>query len=247
MPMIYHRIRDSSNESSLHIRWPKIQELQLQYHSFHWVLRVDLLKTKWFYLHAVQGTFRVFSVHHNLRHRLCSFFMYQLSQPHMTIGPFTALNYMDLFGIVMSAFQHTALVCHHFPFKEQLSSDFMTSQSLSSWFWSPGGGKLLLLILFPFYLVNSNGARCHLVQQEFSIYIMSDFLQTHGLHQPDFLSIINSWVSSTHVHLLWMPTCHPCSFSSALYIFLISGLPKWVIFRYCSQRLRLAYIKILMK
>ena len=37
LPFVFPSIRDFSNESSVHIRWSKILELQLQHQSFQWV------------------------------------------------------------------------------------------------------------------------------------------------------------------------------------------------------------------
>ena len=42
-PSIFPSIRVFSNESVLHIRWPKALEFQLQYQSFQWIFRTDFL------------------------------------------------------------------------------------------------------------------------------------------------------------------------------------------------------------
>ena len=39
---IFPSIRVFSNESALHISWPKVLEFQLQHQSFQWTLRTDL-------------------------------------------------------------------------------------------------------------------------------------------------------------------------------------------------------------
>ena len=41
LPSIFPSIRVFSNESALHIRWPKYWSFQLQHQSFQWVFRVD--------------------------------------------------------------------------------------------------------------------------------------------------------------------------------------------------------------
>ena len=41
LPSIFPSIRVFSDESVLHIRWPKYRKLQLQHQSFQWVFRVD--------------------------------------------------------------------------------------------------------------------------------------------------------------------------------------------------------------
>ena len=40
---IFPSIRVFSNESALHIRWPKVLKLQLQHQSFQWIFKVDFL------------------------------------------------------------------------------------------------------------------------------------------------------------------------------------------------------------
>ena len=74
-----------------------------------------------------------------------------------------SLDYMDLcwhinacfsthcLGLSLLSFQNTCLLISWL-------------QSLSAWFWSPGGGKLSLLLPFPLLFASSNGARCHSVQ-----------------------------------------------------------------------------------
>ena len=43
LPSIFPSIRVFSNDSVLHIRWPKYWEFQLQHQSFQWTPRTDLL------------------------------------------------------------------------------------------------------------------------------------------------------------------------------------------------------------
>ena len=43
LPSIFPSIRVFSNESALHIRWPKYWEFQLQHQSFQWIFRTDFL------------------------------------------------------------------------------------------------------------------------------------------------------------------------------------------------------------
>ena len=44
LPSIFPSIRVFSNESVLHIRWPKYWEIQLQHESFQWIFRTDFLE-----------------------------------------------------------------------------------------------------------------------------------------------------------------------------------------------------------
>ena len=73
----------------------KVLEFQLQYQSFQWTLRTDLLRMDWLDLLAVQGTLKSLLQHHSskasiLRHS--AFFIVQLSRPYMTTGKTIALT-----------------------------------------------------------------------------------------------------------------------------------------------------------
>ena len=99
LPSIFPNIRVFSNESALHIRWPK-------YWSFSFNTS-DLISPSneysglisfrigWFDLHAVQGTFKNLLQHHSSKASIlhCSaFFIVQLSHPYMTTGKTIALT-----------------------------------------------------------------------------------------------------------------------------------------------------------
>ena len=90
------------------------------------------LKTDWFDLLAVQGTFRSLLQHHSSKASILwhsAFFRVQLSQLYMTTGPY-CLGYTDLcWQSDVSTYQHTVQICHSFPAKKQSSSD--------SWLQSP--------------------------------------------------------------------------------------------------------------
>ena len=89
LPSIFPSIKVFTNESVLHIRWPK-----------HWSFSVSISPSKeysglisfrvdWLDLLAVQGTLKHLLQHHSskasiLRHS--AFFIVQLSYPHMTTG-----------------------------------------------------------------------------------------------------------------------------------------------------------------
>ena len=85
LPSIFPSIRVFSNESVLHIRWPKYWSLSISLSNEYSGLisfRMD-----WLDLLAVQGTLKSLLQHHSskasiLRHS--AFFMVQLSHPYMT-------------------------------------------------------------------------------------------------------------------------------------------------------------------
>ena len=111
LPSVLPSVRDFSNESVLHIRWPKywsfsipyFQYLILQYSSEYSGLisfRMD-----WLDLLAVQGTLKNLLRHHSSKASIlqCSaFFTVQLSHPYMTTGKNIALTRWTFVGKVMS-------------------------------------------------------------------------------------------------------------------------------------------------
>ena len=104
-PSIFPSNRIFSNESVLHIRWPK-------YWSFSFSIRPSnehsgliSFRMDWLGLLAVQGTLNSFLQHHSSKASilLCSaFFIVQLSHPYITTGKTTALTRWTLVGKVMS-------------------------------------------------------------------------------------------------------------------------------------------------
>ena len=75
----------------------KVLELQLQYQSFQWIFRVDLL--------AVQGTLKSLIQHHRSKASILwhsAFFTVQLSHPYMTTGRTIAFTMQTFVGKVMS-------------------------------------------------------------------------------------------------------------------------------------------------
>ena len=102
-PSIFLSIRVLSNESALHIRWPKYWSFSFNIspsnkHSGLISFRVD-----WFDLLAVQGLSRVFSNTTVQTHQFfcAAFFIVQLSHPSMTTAKTIALTRWTLVGKIM--------------------------------------------------------------------------------------------------------------------------------------------------
>ena len=77
-----------SNESALHIRWPKYWSFSSSISPSNEYSGFISFRIDWFDL-AVRGTLKSLLQHHNLKAPIfwCSaFFMVQLSHPHMTTG-----------------------------------------------------------------------------------------------------------------------------------------------------------------
>ena len=88
-PSIFPSIRVFSNESTLHIRWPKYWNFSLSINPSHNYLELISFRMDWLDLLAVQGTLKSLIQHHSSKASIlwCSaFFIVQLSHPYMTTG-----------------------------------------------------------------------------------------------------------------------------------------------------------------
>ena len=82
-PSVFPSIRIFPNESVLCIRWPKYWSFSFSISSSNKYSRLLSFRIDWFYLLAVQGTFKSLLQHHSSKASIlqCSaFFMVQLSQ-----------------------------------------------------------------------------------------------------------------------------------------------------------------------
>ena len=92
LPSIFPSIRVFSNESALHIRWPKYWSFNFSVSPSNEYPGLILFNMDYLDLLAVQGTLKSLLQHHNLKASLlrCSAFsMVQLSHPFMTTGETT--------------------------------------------------------------------------------------------------------------------------------------------------------------
>ena len=88
-------IRDFSNESILHIKWPKYWSFSFSIYPSNEYSVLISLRIDWFDFLAVQGTLKSLLQHHSSKASIlwCSaFFMVQLSHPYMTTGKSIALT-----------------------------------------------------------------------------------------------------------------------------------------------------------
>ena len=95
LPSIFPSIRVFSNESALHIRWPKHWSFSFSISPSNEYSGLISFKVDWLDLLAVQGTLKSFPQHHNSKASIlqCSaFFIVQLSHPYMTTGKTIALT-----------------------------------------------------------------------------------------------------------------------------------------------------------
>ena len=105
LPPIPPSIRVFSNESTLHMRWPKYWSFSFSIMPSKEHPGLISIRMDWLDLLAIQGTLKSLLQHHTskasiLRHS--AFFTVRLSHPYMTTGETIALTRWTLVGKVMS-------------------------------------------------------------------------------------------------------------------------------------------------
>ena len=98
-------IRVFSNESVLHIKWPKYWSFSFSISSSNEHSRFISFRIDWLDLLAVQGTLKSLLQHHISKTSILwhsAFFIVQLSHPYMTTGKTIALTRWTTVGKVMS-------------------------------------------------------------------------------------------------------------------------------------------------
>ena len=105
LPSIFSSIRVFSDESTLHIRWPKYWSFSFNISPSNEHQGLISFRMDWLNLLAVQGTLKSLLQHHGskasiLRHS--DFFIVQLSHPYMTTGKIIALTRWTFIGKVIS-------------------------------------------------------------------------------------------------------------------------------------------------
>ena len=134
LPSIFPSIRIFSNESALHIRWPKYWSFSFSIspskeHSGLISFRMD-----WLDLLAVQGTLKSLPQHHSSKAsilRRSALFTVQLSHPYMTTGKTIALTIWTFVGKVMSLLLNmlSRLVITFLPRSKRLLISWLQSPS----------------------------------------------------------------------------------------------------------------------
>ena len=105
LPPIPPSIRVFSNESTLHMRWPKYWSFSLNISPSNEHPGLVSFRMDWLDLLAVQGTLKSLLQHHSSKPsilRWSAFFTVQLSHPYMTTGKTIALNRQTFVGKVIS-------------------------------------------------------------------------------------------------------------------------------------------------
>ena len=156
LPSIFPSIRVFSNESVLHIRWPKFWSFSFNISPSNdqpgLIFRMD-----WLGLLAVQGTLNSLLQHHSSKAsvlRSSAFFIGQLSHPYMTTEKTLALTIWTLVGKVMSLLLNvlSRIVIAFLPRSKRL---------LISWLQSPSAMILEPKKIKPITVFTFSPSICH--------------------------------------------------------------------------------------
>ena len=122
LPPIPPSIRVFSNESTLHMTWPKYWSFSFSIIPSKEIPGLISFRMDWLDLLAVQGTLKSLLHHHSSKASIlqCSaFFTVQLSHPYMTTGETIALTRQTLVSKVISLLLNTlSRFGHNFSSKE---------------------------------------------------------------------------------------------------------------------------------
>ena len=124
LPSIFPSIWVFSNESALHIRWPKYWSFSFNISPSNEHPRLISFRMDWLDLLAVQGTLKSLLQHHSSKASILqhsAFFTVQLSHPYMTSGKTIALTRRTFVGTVMSLnlITHDAFACKTYQYPAQ--------------------------------------------------------------------------------------------------------------------------------
>ena len=131
---VFPSIRVFSNESALHIRWPKLWSFTFSISPSNEYSGLISFRMDWLDLLAVQGTLKSLLQHHGSKAsilQLSAFFIVQLTHPYMTNGKPIALTRWTFIGKVMSLLFNmlSRLVIPFFPRSKHLLISWLQSPS----------------------------------------------------------------------------------------------------------------------
>ena len=154
-PSIFPSIRVFSDESVLHIRWPKYWSSSFSISPSNEYPGLISFKMDWLDLLAVQGTLKSLLQHHSSKAsilRLSAFFTVQLSHPYMTTGKTIALTRQNFVGKVMSLlFNMLSRLVITFLLRSKCLN-FMAAVTICSDFGAPENNIYYCFHCFPIYL-----------------------------------------------------------------------------------------------
>ena len=134
LPSVFPRIRVFSNESALHIRWPKCWSFSFGISPTNEHLGLISFKMNWLDLPAVQGTLKSPLQHNSSKASILlhsAFFIVQISHPYMTTGKTIALTRRTFVDKIMSLLFNmlSGLVITFLPRSKRLLVSWLQSPS----------------------------------------------------------------------------------------------------------------------
>ena len=134
-PLIFPSIRVFSNESVLHIRWPKYWSFNFSISPSNEYSGLISFRMDWLDLLAVQGTLKSLLQYHSSKASILvrsAFFTVQLSHSYMTTGKTIAVTRPTFVGKVMSLLFNmlSRLVISFLPRSERLLISWLQSPSV---------------------------------------------------------------------------------------------------------------------
>ena len=138
LPPIPPSIRVFSNESTLHMRWPKYWSFSFSMSPSNEHPGLISFSMDWLDLLAVQGTLKSLLQHHSSKASILwhlAFFTVQLSHPYMTTGKIIALTRWNFVGKVMSLLFNmlSRLVITFLPRSKHLLISWLQTPSAVIW------------------------------------------------------------------------------------------------------------------
>ena len=164
LPSIPPSIRVFSNESTLHMRWPKYWSFSFRIIPSKEHPGLISFRMDWLYLLVVQGTLKSLLQHHSSKASILqhsAFFTVQLSHPYMTIRKTIALTRQTFVVKEMSLLFNmlSRLVITFLPRSKRLLISWL--QSPSAVILEPKKIKSDSFHCFPIYFPWSDGTGCH--------------------------------------------------------------------------------------
>ena len=164
LPPISHSIRVFSNESTLHMRWPKYWSFSFSIIPSKEHPRLVSFRMDWLDLLAVQGALMSLLEHHSSKASILwhsAFFTVQLSHPYVTTGKTIVLTRWTFVGKVMSLLLNmlSRLVITFLPRSKRLL--ISSAITICSDFGAPQNKVWHCCHCFPIYFPWSDGSRCH--------------------------------------------------------------------------------------
>ena len=164
LPSIFPSIRVFSNESALHITWPKCWSFSFSISPSNEYSRLISFRIDWFDLLAVQETLRSLLQHHSSKALIlqCSaFLIVQLSHPYKTTGKAIALTRRTFVGksrVISLLFNMLSrFVIAFLPSSRRLLIPWL-AVTICSDFGAPQNKQFHC---FPIYLPWNDGTGCH--------------------------------------------------------------------------------------